>query len=323
MHSEVMRTVYTNVESMQVAVSSIMVPLRLTPRLDVPFHVHVGSAQAGEVIVTHIEGAQGQVDRRRKLITSTDPELFMVTLHRQGTVIVEQEGRRHLARPKDLVFFDTTRPYRLRYDDPCDVVVITVPWTSFGPQANALSRQTATPLASDSGTRAVVSAFLTGLGNQLPDMPGPSGVRFGEALTSLLVSVIDETSPDQIDTCVDLTDRIVTYVLANLADPKLCVESVARRFGISPRTLHRLFARRGDGFANWIREERLHRIRRDLSDPAFAQRTVAAIAARWGLYDPSHLSRTFKTRFGQTPAEIRPRAATERPVDPVISSLVR
>lgn len=314
------KAVFTSAESMQVAVSSIMVPLQLTPRVDVPFETHVRSAQAGEVLVTHIHGAQGRVDRRNRLITSTDPDLFKVTLHRRGTVLVEQDGRRHQAGPGELVFFDTTRPYGARYDDPCDIVVLTMPWTLLGPRAKALGRLTATPVPGDSGIRAIVSAFFTGLGDQLADLPGPSGVRFGDALTSLLVAALTETSPERVDAPVGLTDRIAAYALANLADPRLCVESVARRFGISPRTLHRLFADRDCTFTVWLREERLRRIRRDLLDPALARRTVAAIAAGWGLHDPGHLSRAFRSRFGHSPAEIRrlrqgrPESAAERSV---------
>lgn len=304
MHGGGTTAVFTDAESMQAAVSSIMVPLRLTPRLDGPFHTQVAAAQAGQVTVARVEDGQGLVDRQRRLITSTDPELFMVTLDRRGPMSVEQDGRQHRVRRGELVFLDTTRPYRLRYDNPCDAVVLMVPRTSFGLHADALRCQTATPLANDSGAQTIVSAFLTGLGEQLDHLPGPSGIQFGEALTALLVSAISETPPDRVDPAVELTDKIAAYVLANIADPGLCVESVAHRFAISPRKLHRLFAHRHDTFAAWLREERLQRIRRDLLDPALARYTVAAIAARWGLYDPTHLSRLIKTRFGQTPAQM-------------------
>lgn len=297
--------VFTDVERMQAAVSSILVPLRLTPRLDGPFQMQVTAAHAGEVTVARIEGGQGLVDRQRSLITSTDPELFMVTLDRRGSLLVEQDGRQHRVRRGELVFLDTRRPYRLRYDSPCDAVVLMAPRALFGLHADALRCRTAAPLASDSGTQAIVSAFLTGLGTQLDHMPGPSAIQFGQALTALLVAAISETTPDRVDPTTELTDKIIAYALANIADPGLCVESVARRFAISPRKLHRLFAHRHDTFAAWLREERLQRIHRDLLDPALAHYTVAAIAARWGLYDPVHLSRLLKARYGQTPAQIR------------------
>ncbi|MFI1092246.1 helix-turn-helix domain-containing protein [Streptomyces sp. NPDC020917] len=300
-----MTAVFTDVESMQAAVSSIMVPLQLTAPLGTPFQVQVSSAHAGEVAVARIEDGQGLVDRRHRLITSTDPELFMVALDRRGPVCGEQDGRRHRARRGELMFLDTTRPYRLRYDDPCDAVILMVPRASLGLHADGLRGRTAVPLSADSGTRAVVSAFFSGLGAQMDHMPGPSGAPLGHALTALLVAAISQTAPERSDPATELSDKIAAYVLVNIADPGLCVESVARRFAISPRKLHRLFARRPETFAAWLREERLRRVHHDLRNPAFAQRTVAAIAARWGLYDPAHLSRLFTARFGQTPAEVR------------------
>jgi AraC-like DNA-binding protein len=58
-------------------------------------------------------------------------------------------------------------------------------------------------------------------------------------------------------------------------------------------------------FGARVRRERLHRIRRDLTGPAFADRTIAAVAARWGMTEPGHLGRAFRGEFGWTPQEIR------------------
>src|SRR5207248_9198515 len=50
---------------------------------------------------------------------------------------------------------------------------------------------------------------------------------------------------------------------------------------------------------------RLHRVHRDLADPALRRLTMAAIAACWGLHDPTHLSRALKAESGKTPSEVR------------------
>ncbi|WP_312868295.1 helix-turn-helix domain-containing protein [Amycolatopsis pithecellobii] len=110
----------------------------------------------------------------------------------------------------------------------------------------------------------------------------------------------------------NLADRVEAYCLAGLADPALSVESVARAHRVSVRYLHKLFESRELSLAAWIRRQRLTRIRHDLADPAFEGRTVAAIAARWGVTDARHLSRALKAEFGVTAAEIR-RAARKPP----------
>ncbi|TCO28233.1 helix-turn-helix protein [Kribbella steppae] len=45
--------------------------------------------------------------------------------------------------------------------------------------------------------------------------------------------------------------------------------------------------------------------RRDLLDPALADRPVAAIGVRWGLTNPAHFNRAFKGAYGLPPAEFR------------------
>lgn len=46
MHGKDTTTVFTDVEGMQTAISSIMVPLQLTPRPDGPFQTQVAAAHA-------------------------------------------------------------------------------------------------------------------------------------------------------------------------------------------------------------------------------------------------------------------------------------
>ena len=49
----------------------------------------------------------------------------------------------------------------------------------------------------------------------------------------------------------------------------------------------------------------MKRIRQDLLDPRLANWTAAAIATRWGIQDPDHLSRSLRAEFGHSAAEIR------------------
>src|SRR5690606_31419702 len=91
----------------------------------------------------------------------------------------------------------------------------------------------------------------------------------------------------------------------HLADPDLSPATVAAAHHVSVRQLHRLFEGRDETVAARIRARRLERCRRDLLDPALAEQTVAAIGARWGLPNPSQLSRLFRQAYGVTPSELR------------------
>ncbi len=292
-------------EQLQATASSVLVPMRVTAPRHAPFLASVESATAGSVIVARISATSHVVKRNGRSITSADRDLLMLTLHRRGPAAIAQDDRQHWVKAGDLVVFDTARPFALDVSDTCDVVVVGLPRSMLGAHAELVSRRTATPLASDAGTRAVIAAFLSGLGDHVDELPGPSGVHLGDALSSLVITAFTEATAERADTATGLADRIIAYAMANLDDPHLSVESVARRHGISPRRLHQLFQHRERTFAAWVRYERLRRIRRDLLDPALSHRTIAAIAARWGVLDPSHVSRALKAVFGQSATEIR------------------
>lgn len=305
MWTEALSTRPGRVEELQETASSILVPLRVTTLGEDGFRANVQATRAGAVVLARIRSTPHEVARVTDSITSTDRELFKLTLHRHGRAAVTQDDRQHRTSPGDLVVFDATRPYRLTVLDPCHLVVIGLPRGMIGPYADRISQVTATPLASDTGLRAVIAGFLSGLGDRLDEPPGAAGPPLADALVSLFIGAFAGTTAERADTATGLLDRIVAYCVANLGDPTLSVRSVARRHGISPRQPHQLFRHRERTFAAWLRHERLRRIHRELANPALAQVGSAVIARRWGIADPTHLSRTLKAEFGITASQLR------------------
>jgi AraC-like DNA-binding protein len=103
---------------------------------------------------------------------------------------------------------------------------------------------------------------------------------------------------------------LFTATLAELADPGLCTAQLARRHHVSPRKLRRLFENEARGIEGLIRDMRLEAVRRDLTDPDMAGRTIGDVAARWCVIDASWLSRSFRVRYGMPPSQYRQAALT-------------
>jgi AraC-like DNA-binding protein len=294
-----------NAEELQALVSAILVPLRVMAPVGRRFDATVQAGTAGTVTVARLRSGPHSVAREPGAISPVDPRLIKAVLQLDGTLSVSQDDRRGRVQPGELVVLDTTRPYSLVASGICEVLVLGVPRTLLGAGFDLVSRRTAMPVALDTGPKTVIAAFLADLADHIPDLPGASGRHLGDGVASLLVAAFVDDRPDQPGPSSDMMDRILAYAHANLADPTLSVTSVAREHGISPRQLHKLFLPRGHTFAAWVRRERLSRIQRDLLDPALARHTTAVIAARWGMLNPSNLSRRLKAEFGQTAAEIR------------------
>jgi AraC-like DNA-binding protein len=129
-----------------------------------------------------------------------------------------------------------------------------------------------------------------------------------DLLSAALAARLDREDELPADTREEaLVRRVHAFIEQRLADPALSPAVIADAHHISVRYLYKLFEGQHRGVAGWIRERRLERSRRDLLDPAMADRPVSAIAARWGLVDPAHFSRIFRATYGIPPLEYRRR----------------
>jgi len=138
-------------------------------------------------------------------------------------------------------------------------------------------------LAGDQLYHLVALALGAGEGRTEPSLPGIGGARL-----ALIKDDVDQ----------------------NLTDPELDIETVARRQGVTPRYIQRLFEREGATFGEYLRAARLDLAREALAagDP----RTISAIAFDAGFGDLSHFNKAFRRRFGATPSDIRAAALRRR-----------
>ncbi|OKO83013.1 hypothetical protein AC630_11880 [Bradyrhizobium sp. AS23.2] len=94
-------------------------------------------------------------------------------------------------------------------------------------------------------------------------------------------------------------------ILERLSDHGLHIDAVARRQGVTPRYIQRLFESEGTTFSDFVRERRLELAFRFLQEREPASSTITAIAYDAGFSDISSFNRAFRKRFEATPSEIR------------------
>ncbi len=94
-------------------------------------------------------------------------------------------------------------------------------------------------------------------------------------------------------------------IAANLTRPDLSIGWVAARHGISLQYIRALFNGEGTTFGDHVRERRLARVHRLLSDPRLAGHAISTIVFESGFGDLSHFNRLFRKRYGMTPSDVR------------------
>jgi AraC-like DNA-binding protein len=111
----------------------------------------------------------------------------------------------------------------------------------------------------------------------------------------------------------DRLREVKAVAMRSISQASLNPEGLAREVGISLRTLHRLFSLSGTTFGGWLRDARLERCWRDLTEPSGPRSTVAAIAFGWGFSDLRTFNRAFAARYGVTPSVARRNSTTSLP----------
>ncbi len=158
------------------------------------------------------------------------------------------------------------------------------------------------------GVGAVAASFVRSLADHDAEIPEDHRDRLGEqavdfAATSF--SLVAGTVPTADSVRSFNRQRILDFVDRNLHDPNLSVGLVAASFGVSTRTVQKLFAGDSVPLSARIRDGRLARAKRALSDPLRSHQTITRIAHESGYGSSAQFSRVFKAACGCSPREYR------------------
>ncbi len=100
-------------------------------------------------------------------------------------------------------------------------------------------------------------------------------------------------------------------IIDHLNHGNLTVAAVARRHGVTPRQVQRMFEGDGTTFSQFVLGRRLARAHRLLVNPRYADRPVSAVAFEVGFGDVSYFNRTFRRQYGAPPSDVRESARRE------------
>lgn len=293
------------------AVSDSFVPLEVTSSRPDPFWGRIRRAGADEVHVYEVSAGEHVVERTPELIAGSDRHYYKLSLMLSGTGLLIQDDREATLQPGDLAVYDTNRPYSLVFDDDFRTMVVMFPKHLIALPPDVVAQLTAVQMSGRSGVGGIIAPFLAQLAGNLEQLSGPTGARLAhtalDLVTTMFANELDLTGA--LDPHQALMQRIRTYIDANLASTDLGPAQIAAVHFISTRHLHGLFREQGTTVSSWIRSRRLDRCRRDLVNPIYGDRPVAAIAARWGFVDAAHFSRVFKAAYAESPSDLRAAAA--------------
>ncbi|MFF9090935.1 helix-turn-helix domain-containing protein [Streptomyces sp. NPDC014991] len=275
----------------------------------------IRTSRLGPVQVTRVEGGAMRVQRPERPAASGPDEPLVVMSVVKGAVVVENDDRVAHLHPGDTLFFDMTRPLRVDFGSVFHVTCLLLPQRLLGLTDSGLRQLMTTPIRPDTPSGSLLSPLLIKLGDTVPTLSSGTGeslVRHVVDLFSILTEErLHRESGDAPGAARYLLPRIQAFIDGNLADPDLTPDSIAHAHRISVRYLHKLFEHEDTTVNRWIRRRRLQECRRELARRGTVDRTISAVARRWGFTSASHFSRAFRAMYGMSPAEWRSSAVRQ------------
>ncbi|MFI6639222.1 helix-turn-helix domain-containing protein [Streptomyces sp. NPDC050504] len=309
-------------------ISQDVAPTRITSAHVDDFPASAGSVQLGSLQLTSMSFPAIRSERTPALIRRSDPEVYELTLITGSEMWISQARNETRMKAGDLVMWNTSRPFDGRGldgsgDGISRAIILHLPRADMPVPAERLDGLLAHSMPTDRGMAAVLARFLRSLVAEAPFLTDRETARLGPVTWELVAAFLadrlnanDRVPPEARNRM--LLARIDAFIEDNLSHAALSPSAVAAHHHISVRTLHALFRARSRTVSAAIRHRRLEHCRADLEDPRMRGVPVHAIAARWGLPNPSAFNRAFLTEYGVTPGEYRrtvtgPAPAAERP----------
>jgi AraC-like DNA-binding protein len=270
-----------------------------------PFRGRISTRQFGALTVSDISASfayyKVQVTRGSAEMRKDPRDHFMLYLISRGEFILDQDDRNASMTAGDLAIYDQTKPFTLVFNDTRGILV-AIPrplMVSRLPKAHCL---TARRIAGSSHLGRLTATILA----QLMEFDAHLDSEFANRVGASALDILTTTLESQLlDVAADNAgnnrrlDRVKRYVLANLDDAEITIETIASAQNMAPRTLHRLFSAEGTTPIRWLWQQRLAASYKALAEGHIRQ--VADAALSFGFTDISHFSRAFKKTYGRSP----------------------
>ncbi|MGL4959924.1 MAG: helix-turn-helix domain-containing protein [Inquilinus sp.] len=235
-------------------------------------------------------------------------DFFMMPISASDGLSLSQRGRECEVRPGDLAFIGTGDPYVYVQPTRNSVAAIRLPADMVRARIPWIDDMTARQCPGEQPLVRVFQDFLRSMIRHSAALSDPEAEFLRRSLFDLLalaLTVPGEAASDETSVRFAHRQRILHLVEEHVCDRELSASTIARRLGLSPRYIQKIFAERGETLTEVIRRRRVAEAQHLLRSRTLANRSVEEICYAAGFEDPAYFSRVFRQETGMSPGEYR------------------
>ena len=283
--------------------------LDLSPLADGPFKSDSTTRVLPGIAVTSISMTSVRSERTRELIADGNDDVVLIWVNESGP-IGSQLGREILPGAGTAILLSNAEVSSFVVPTTAAGMSLRIPHAVLAPLVPNLDDAFVRPIPADNEALQLLRHYIAPLTERQrlssPELRQIVAMHICD-LAALAIGTNRDTAmlAEGRGASAARLRAIQADIMANLGSPALGVTSVAARHKMTPRHLHRLFEAEGTTFSEFVLGQRVARAHRMLTDPRYAQWTIAAIADECGFGDRSYFNRAIRARFGAAPSDLR------------------
>ena len=277
-----------------------------------PFNGRILHRTVGALDVADIQCDGHLVQRRVQDIRLAPSDTCYVYLQRTGRAWFRQLDHYSDVEAGDMVIADPNIAFTTGAADRFDFRLWRIPRARLSPMLGRSGEFALITLPREDGACGLIAHWLDGLLQHHAQMSAAAVEQALGHLCALVAHVIGAAPQMQAQgrdarRAAQLL-QVQRQIELRAADHTLNPETLATELALSLRGLHQLFEPAEHTFHEYLTLTRLARAVELLHDPALAHLSATEIGFAAGFRETSTFYRRFKTRYGQTPGEMRARA---------------
>ena len=257
--------------------------------------------------VSSATSVAARYDRNAEVVARSGIDQIIVTVYVEGGYRFVAERRETEVKAGDICVLDLARTCLMHGSNNTNLSVV-LPRAALEPLVPDIDALHGIILPHGSPLNTLLLSHMRMIYAEAPGLGNSEGVAAARATEGLIAACLGPSAAGReagrhAVAAVALR-KIRRLIEANLGDAELGPDTLCRQGGVSRATLYRLFEPFG-GVGAYIRQRRLTRAFRLLSDPVLRAERVKDMAVRCGFTNEAVFSRALRQAYGKSPSDIR------------------